>query len=91
MIYNDIAKMLDDASKVSGIKSKHLVFVDGDNVKIQSPKLPDIALSLKGLKSAIKNDTQSRMLVRHICRLNNCKYNSSMQNIADKVTALVLS
>jgi len=90
--YNDIGIMLKEAMASSQRQGKHNIHTDGNTLVITSTKFAEpLVLPLDKSKHFLKSVELSRVLIRHICKLNGVKYNSSMQNVADKAFELLKS
>jgi hypothetical protein len=87
---NNIDKLLQDAQAGSARQGKHSITLNNGNIEIASPKFKEgVSIPLVKAKAVIKTVEQSRLLIRHMVKLQGNKYNSSCQNIADKLFDIV--
>ena len=80
---NNITELI--ANGIGKRSSKHNVDVADGNIIIKSSTLGDVALDVELLKENVTTVEVARQLVRGISKKNGVKYNSSLQNVADKI------
>ena len=86
--YNDLKVLAVEGQ--SQRSSKHSVMTDTDSIVITSTKFKEpIALPIDMVKTEVKTVEIARQVLRGICKRNKVKYNSSFQNVADKLFDLL--
>ena len=80
---NNISELI--ANGIGKRSSKHNVEVSDGNILIKSSTLGEVSLDVELLQENLSSVEIARQLVRGIAKKQGVKYNSSLQNVADKM------
>ena len=86
---NNISELI--ANGIGKRSSKHNVDIAEGNIIIKSSTLGDVSLDVELLQENISSVEVARQLIRGISKKNGVKYNSSLQNVADKIFNILKS
>jgi len=80
---NNITELI--ANGIGKRSSKHNVDIAEGNILVKSSTLGEFSLDVELLQENITSIEVARQLVRGIAKKQGVKYNSSLQNVADKM------